>query len=87
MKKAFLLVPTGILFTVSGCSGNSQRDVSKSAPAVVQASVVPASKSPVAVNLPLRSQRLRFPYRRSGKRINTPGTRKMSQTGSATPLR
>jgi len=48
MKKAFLLVPTGILFTVSGCSGNSQRDVSKSAPAVVQASVVPASKSPLA---------------------------------------
>ena len=48
MNKAFLLVPTGILFTVSGCSGNSQKDVSKSAPAVVQASVVPASKSPLA---------------------------------------
>jgi hypothetical protein len=48
MKKAFLLVPIGILFTVSGCSGNPQNDVSKSAPTVVQASVAPASKSPVA---------------------------------------
>jgi hypothetical protein len=48
MKNAFLLVSTGILFTVLGCSGNSQRDVSKSTPAVVQASVVPAGTSPVA---------------------------------------
>jgi hypothetical protein len=48
MNKASLLVPIGILFTVSGCSGNSQNGVSNSAPAVVQASVVPASKSPVA---------------------------------------
>jgi hypothetical protein len=58
MKKAFLLVSTGILFTVLGCSGNSQKDVSKKAPAVVQASVVPASTSPVrepAAALPVPS--------------------------------
>jgi hypothetical protein len=48
MKKSFLLVSTGILFTVLGCSGSSQKDVSKSTPTVVQASVVPASTSPVA---------------------------------------
>jgi hypothetical protein len=48
MKKVFLSVSTGILFTILGCSGNSQKDVSKSTPAVVQASVVPTSTSPVA---------------------------------------
>jgi hypothetical protein len=48
MKNAFLLVSMGILFTVLGCSGNSQKDVSKSTPAVVQASVVPAGAPPVA---------------------------------------
>lgn len=47
MKKVFLLVSTGILFTTLGCSGNSQEAVSKSAPAVVQASAAPASTSPV----------------------------------------
>ena len=45
MKSAFLLMSMGILFTVSGCAGNSQKDASKSAPAVVQASVVPAGTS------------------------------------------
>ena len=48
MKKAFLLVSMGILFTALGCSDNSQKDVSKSTPAVVQASVVSAGTSPVA---------------------------------------
>jgi hypothetical protein len=47
MKKVLLLMSTGILFTILGCSGNSQKAVSKSAPAVVQASVAPASTSPI----------------------------------------
>jgi hypothetical protein len=47
MKKIFLLVSTGMLFTILGCSGNSQKAVSKSAPTVVQASVTPANTSPV----------------------------------------
>jgi hypothetical protein len=58
MNKAFLLVPTGILFIILGCSGNSQKAVSKSAPAVVQASAVPASTSPAvdpAAALPVPS--------------------------------
>jgi hypothetical protein len=46
MKKVFLLLSTGILFTILGCSGNSQKAVSKSAPTVAQASVVPANTSP-----------------------------------------
>jgi hypothetical protein len=46
MKRVFLLVSTGILFTILGCSGNSQKAVSKSAPAVVQASAAPANASP-----------------------------------------
>jgi hypothetical protein len=48
MKKVLLLVSTSILFIISGCSRNSQNAVSKSAPAVVQASGAPASTSPVA---------------------------------------
>jgi hypothetical protein len=47
MKKVFLLMSTGVLFTILGCSGNSQKAVSKSAPTVVQASAAPASTSPV----------------------------------------
>jgi hypothetical protein len=46
MKKVFLLVSTGILFTMLGCSGNSQKAVSKNAPAVVQAATAPVSASP-----------------------------------------
>jgi hypothetical protein len=46
MKKVFLLVSTGVLFTILGCSGNSQKAVSKSAPTIVQASAAPASTSP-----------------------------------------
>ena len=48
MKKVFLLVSTGIIFTILGCSGNSQEAFSKSAPAVVHASVAPAGTSLVA---------------------------------------
>ena len=58
MKKVFLLMLTGLLFTILGCSGNSQKAVSKSAPTVVQASAAPASTSPVVeqvATLPLPS--------------------------------
>jgi hypothetical protein len=58
MNKVFLLMSTGILFTTLGCSGNSREAFSKSAPAVVQASVAPASTSPVidpAAALPVPS--------------------------------
>jgi hypothetical protein len=58
MNKVFLLMSTGILFTTLGCSGNSQEAFSKSAPAVVQASVVPARTSSAvdpAVALPVPS--------------------------------
>jgi len=58
MNKLFLLMFTCILFTTLGCSGNSQDAFSKSAPAVVQASVAPASTSPVvdpAAALPVPS--------------------------------
>jgi hypothetical protein len=48
MKKVILFVSAGILFTILGCSGNSQKAVSKSAPAVVQASVAPVSTPPLA---------------------------------------
>jgi len=48
MKKVLLLLSTGILFTISGCSRNSQKTVLKSAPAVVQASVAPTSTPLVA---------------------------------------
>ena len=47
MKKAFLLVSTGVLLTISGCSGKSQRTVLSSTPAVVQASATPANTTPV----------------------------------------
>ena len=48
MKKVFLLLATSILSIILGCSGNSQKTVSKSAAAVVQASVAPASTFSVA---------------------------------------
>jgi hypothetical protein len=47
MKKVHLLVSTGILFTLLGCSGNSQKPASNSQPTVAQASVVPANRSSV----------------------------------------
>lgn len=46
MKKVLLLVSTGMLFAILGCSGNSQKTVLKSAPAVVQASLAPGNKPP-----------------------------------------
>ena len=48
MRKVFLLVSTGVLFTVSACSGNSQKTASKNAPAVVQASTATANASVAA---------------------------------------
>jgi hypothetical protein len=49
MKKLFLFVPVGVLFTVLGCSGNSQNTVSKASTLpVVQASPAPANPSPAA---------------------------------------
>jgi hypothetical protein len=58
MKRVFLLASTGILFTILGCSGNSREAASTGAPAVVQASNVPARTSSVvdpAVALPVPS--------------------------------
>jgi len=58
MKKVFLLVSTGIVFTFSGCSGNSQKSVLGSTPTVVQASAPPTNTSPVvepAAALPVPS--------------------------------
>jgi len=60
MNKLLFLVSTGILLTILGCSGNSHEAVSRSAPAVAQASVTPASISPVvepAAALPVPSVR------------------------------
>jgi hypothetical protein len=48
MKKVFLLVSTGMLFTILGCSGNSQKAASNSAPALVHASATPAATALVA---------------------------------------
>src|SRR5262245_60278202 len=45
MKNAFLLMSMGILFTVLGCAGNSEKGAAKTAPTVVQASVAPAGSS------------------------------------------
>jgi hypothetical protein len=53
MKKAFLLVSTGILFTILGCSGNSQKTTFGSTPAVVQASAPATSESTAALPMPL----------------------------------
>ena len=58
MKKVLLLVSTSILFPILGCSGNSQKAASQSAPAVVHASVAPAGTSLVvdpAAALPVPS--------------------------------
>ena len=52
------MASAGILFTIVGCSENFQEAASKSAPAVAQASVAPASLSPVvdpAAALPVPS--------------------------------
>ena len=47
MKKVFLFVSIGVLFTVLGCSGNSQNPGAAALP-VVQASPAPANPSPTA---------------------------------------
>src|SRR5215467_8831734 len=49
MKKVFLWVSAGIVLTISGCSGNSQRTVLRSTPAVVQASA-PTTRDITAAN-------------------------------------
>src|SRR5262247_1729257 len=49
MKKVFLWVSTGIVFTISGCSGNSETTVLESTPAVVQASA-PTTRDITAAN-------------------------------------
>jgi hypothetical protein len=46
MKKTFLLLSTGILFTILGCSGISQKGVSERAAAVAPAGAAEASPSP-----------------------------------------
>jgi len=46
MKKPFLLLSTGILFTILGCSGISQKGVSERAPAVAPAAAAAANPSP-----------------------------------------
>jgi hypothetical protein len=43
MKKVVLLTSTGVLFSILGCSGNSQKAVSKGALPVVHASTAPAN--------------------------------------------
>src|SRR5215469_13133412 len=45
MKKVVLLTSTGVLFSILGCSGNSQKAVSKGALPVVHASTAPANAS------------------------------------------
>src|SRR5215471_17697134 len=50
MKKVFLWVSAGIVFTISGCSGNSQTTVLRSTPAVVQASAPTTREIPAANN-------------------------------------
>ena len=58
MKKVFLLVSTGVLFTILGCSENSQKAVSNSAPTAVRTSAAPASTPPIvepAAALPIPS--------------------------------
>jgi hypothetical protein len=57
MKKVSLLVSTGILFIIAGCSVDSQKTISKNAPTVGQASAAPATLSltvePTAAQLPI----------------------------------
>jgi hypothetical protein len=45
MKKVFSLVSMGVLFAILGCSGNSQKAISKGALPVVHASTAPANAS------------------------------------------
>src|SRR6516162_1928067 len=45
MKKVVLLTSTGVLFSILGCSGNSQKAVSKGSLPVVHASTAPANAS------------------------------------------
>lgn len=48
MKKAFLFLSTGILITILGCSGVSQKGVSETAAAVAPTAAAPVNASPAA---------------------------------------
>ena len=48
MKKVFLLLSTGMLFTILGCSGISQKGVSERAAAVAPAGAAAANPSPAS---------------------------------------
>jgi hypothetical protein len=49
MKKLFILASSGILFTISGCSGNSEKAAAPGVPTVAQTPDASASVSSVAV--------------------------------------
>ena len=53
MKRVLWLVSTAILFTILGCSGNSQKATLSTAPAVVQASAVQATFSEATAAIPV----------------------------------
>ena len=53
MKRVLWLVPTGILFTILGCSGNSQKATLSTVPAVVQASSAPTTSSGATAAIPV----------------------------------
>ena len=53
MKRVLWLVSTGILFTVLGCSGNSQKATLSTTPAVVQVSSAQATSSEATDEIPV----------------------------------
>jgi hypothetical protein len=59
MKKVSLLLSTGVLLSISGCSADSQKTVSKNPPPIVSASAAPTTPSPAvqpsAAQLPIPS--------------------------------
>ena len=53
MKRVIWLVSTGILLTILGCSGNSQKATYSTTPGVVQASSAPATSSEETAAIPV----------------------------------
>jgi len=53
MKRVLWLVSTAILFTILGCSGNSQKATLSTTPAVVQASTAQATSSEATAAIPV----------------------------------
>jgi hypothetical protein len=53
MKRVIWLVSTGILFTILGCSGNSQKATYSTKPGVVLASSAPATSSEATAAIPV----------------------------------